>query len=247
MYGCESWTLKKAECQRINVFKLVVVVVVVVVEKALESPLDCKEIKPVNPKGKRSWLFIGRTDAEVPILWPPDVKNWLIRQDSDAGKDWRQEEKGTTEDEMVRLGQQRMASPTQRTWISTSSRSWWWTGKPGVLQSMGLQRVGHTWVTELNWYIMSGLQRIILIFLLSCFFNIKIFLSISVSINLLVQQNSVTYYRNWWMWQKCKKEKENIVLSLCFHQFITSVTLQQSSLLKICSTISIPTWLPKCS
>ena len=139
MYGCESWTLKKAECQRINVFKLVVVVVV---EKALESPLDCKEIKPVKPKGKRSWLFIGRTDAEVPILWPPDVKNWLIRQDSDAGKDWRQEEKGTTEDEMVRLGQQRMASPTQRTWISTSSRSWWWTGKPGMLQSMGSPRVG---------------------------------------------------------------------------------------------------------
>ena len=132
-------------------------------------------------------------------------------------------------------------------WVWAASRNWWWTGKPGMLQSMGLQRVGHTWVTELNWYIMSGLQRIILIFLLSCFFNIKIFLSISVSINLLVQQNSVTYYRNWWMWQKCKKEKENIVLSLCFHQFITSVTLQQSSLLKICSTISIPTWLPKCS
>jgi len=65
--------------------------------------LDCKEIKPVNAKGNQSWIFIGRTDAEAkaPILWPPDAKNWLIRKDPDAGKDWRQEEKGTAEDEMV--------------------------------------------------------------------------------------------------------------------------------------------------
>ena len=75
----------------------------VVLEKTLESPLDCKEIKPVNPKGSQSWIFIGRTDAETeaPILWPPDMKNWLIGKDPDAGKDWRQKEKGTTEDEMV--------------------------------------------------------------------------------------------------------------------------------------------------
>ena len=68
-----------------------------------ESPLDCKEIQPVHPKGNQSWIFIGRTDAEaeMPILWPPDVKSWLIWKDRDAGKDWRQEEKGTTEDEMV--------------------------------------------------------------------------------------------------------------------------------------------------
>ena len=73
------------------------------VYKTLESPLDCKKIKPVNPKGNQSWVFIGRTDAEAegPILWPPDVKNWLIWKDPDAGKDWRQEEKGMTEDEMV--------------------------------------------------------------------------------------------------------------------------------------------------
>ena len=71
---------------------------IVVLEKTLESPLDCKEIIPVNPKGNQSWLFIGRTDAEAetPILWPPDVKNWLIGKHPDAGKDWRQEEKGTT-------------------------------------------------------------------------------------------------------------------------------------------------------
>ena len=70
-------------------------------EKTLESPLDCKEIQPVNPKGNQSWIFIGRTDAEAPIFWPLDVKNWLIRKDPDAVKDWRQEEKGTTEAEMV--------------------------------------------------------------------------------------------------------------------------------------------------
>ena len=74
----------------------------VVLEKTLETPLDCKEIQPVHCKGDQSWIFIGRTDAEaeMPLVWPPDVKNWLIRKDSDAGKDWRQEEKGTTEDEM---------------------------------------------------------------------------------------------------------------------------------------------------
>ena len=114
----------------------------VVLEKTLESPLDSKEIQPVNPKTNQSWTFIGRTDAEAeaPILWPPDVKNWLIWKDPDAGKDWRQEKKSTTEDEMVGW-----------TWIWVNSGSWWWTGKPGVLQSVGLQRVGHNWATELDW------------------------------------------------------------------------------------------------
>ena len=75
----------------------------VVLEKTLESPLDCKESRPVHPKGDQSWVFIGRTDAEAetPILWLPDVKSWLIGKDPDAGRDWGQEEKGTTEDEMV--------------------------------------------------------------------------------------------------------------------------------------------------
>ena len=100
----------------------------VVLEKILESPLACREIKPVHPKGNQSWIFIGRTDAEAetPILWSPDVKNWLIRKDTYAGKDWRQEEKGTTEDEMV--GWHHRLSG--RVWVS--SGSWWWTGKPGV-------------------------------------------------------------------------------------------------------------------
>ena len=76
----------------------------VVLEQTLESPLDCKEIQPVHSEGDQSWVFIGRTDveAETPILWPPDAKNRLTQKDSDAGNDWRQEEKGTTEDEMVR-------------------------------------------------------------------------------------------------------------------------------------------------
>ena len=73
----------------------------VVLKKTLESPLDCKEIQPVNPKGNQSWISIGRTDAEAPILWPHDTKNWFFGKDPDAGKDWRQEEKRTTEDEMV--------------------------------------------------------------------------------------------------------------------------------------------------
>ena len=73
----------------------------VVLEKTLESPLDCKEVQPVNPKGNQSWIFIGRTDAEAPILWPPDMKNWLLGKDPDAGKEWRQEKKGMMANEMV--------------------------------------------------------------------------------------------------------------------------------------------------
>ena len=93
MYGCESWTINKAESWCFWA---------VVLEKTLESPLDCREIQPVNLKGNQSWIFIGRTDAEAeaPILWPPDAKNWLTGKDPDVGKDWRQEEKGMTEDEM---------------------------------------------------------------------------------------------------------------------------------------------------
>ena len=119
----------------------------VLLKKAPESPLDCKEIQPVNPKGNQSWIFIGRTDAEVEalILWLPDVKNWLFRKDPDAGKDWRWEEKGKTGWDGW------MASLTQGIWVGASFRSWWWTGKPGVLQIMGSQRAGHDWATELNW------------------------------------------------------------------------------------------------
>ena len=119
----------------------------VVLEKTLESPLDCKEIQSVNPKGNQSWIFIGRTDtgADVPILWPPDAKNGLIGKDPDAGNDWRQEEKETTEDEMF---------------------GWHhWLNGHEFEQALGVgdgkgslvccspwgHRVWHNWATELNW------------------------------------------------------------------------------------------------
>ena len=96
MYGCESWTVKKAECQRICFWT-------VVLEKTLDSPLDCKEIQPVHSEGDQPWVFSGRNDAkaETPVLWPPHAKSWLIGQHSDAGRDWGQEEKGMAQDEMA--------------------------------------------------------------------------------------------------------------------------------------------------
>jgi len=96
VYGCESWTIKLSA-------KELMLFWIVVLEKTLESPLDSKEIQPVHPKGDQSWVFIGKPDAEAetPILWPPHAKSWLIWVDPDAGQDWGQEEKGTTEDEMV--------------------------------------------------------------------------------------------------------------------------------------------------
>ena len=115
----------------------------VVLEKTLESPLNRKEIQPVHPKGNQSWIFIGRAnvEAETPIVWPPNAKNWLIWKDPDAGKDWRWEEKVTTEDEMVGWHHQ------------LSGHEFEWT--PGVgdgqgglvccMQAMGLQKVGHDW------------------------------------------------------------------------------------------------------
>ena len=133
----ESWVLKNW-CFR-----------TVVLEKTLESPLDCKEIKPVDLKGIQSWIFIGKTDAEAeaPIFWPPVGKNWLTGKDPDSGKDWGQEEKGMTEDERVGWHHQ------------LNGHGFGWT--PGVgdgqgglafmLQSMGSQRVRPDWATELNW------------------------------------------------------------------------------------------------
>ena len=111
----------------------------VMLEKTLESPMDSKEIKPVNPKGNQPWIFFVRAgaEAETPIIWPPDAKSWLTGRDSDLGKDRRQE-RGATEDEMVgwhhRLNGHDWAI----------SERWWWTGKPGGLQSMGSQVSGMT-------------------------------------------------------------------------------------------------------
>ena len=130
MYGCESWTLKKAECWRIDAFELWCW------RRLLRVSWT---VRRSNPKGNQSWIFIGRTDAEAetPILWLPDAKSWLIWKDPDSGKDWRQEEKGMTEVDWV------------------DSESWWLTGRPGMLWFMWSQRVGHNWVTELNWRLYS--------------------------------------------------------------------------------------------
>ena len=119
----------------------------VVLEKTLESPLHFREIKPVNPKGDQSWIFIGRTDAkaEAPILWPPDKElthwksPWCLERLKAGGEG---DDRGW--DDWI-------ASLSRWTWIWASSRSWWWTGKPGMLQFMGLQRIEHDWATELNW------------------------------------------------------------------------------------------------
>ena len=127
-YGCESWTVKKAEHQRIDALNCDL-------EKTLESILDCREIKPVNPKGDQYWIVIGNTDAEAetPILWPPDAKSWLTGKDPYAGKDWGQGKKGATENKMVgwhhRLNGHEF-EPTPGEWT---------IGKPGVLQWVGLQ------------------------------------------------------------------------------------------------------------
>ena len=139
MYGCESWTIKKTECQRIDFFELWYWRILVRV------PWTARRSKQFNPKGNQPWIFIGKTDAEgeAPVLWPPDMKNWLIGKDPEAGKDWRPQEKVPTEDETVGWHH----------WLDgwASSGSWWWTGKLVMLQSMGLQSVRHDWVTELNW------------------------------------------------------------------------------------------------
>ena len=120
----------------------------VVLEKTLESPLDSKKIKPVNPKGNQSWIFIGRTDAEAeaPILWPPDAKSQLTGKDPNAGKDWRQEEKGKNRMKCLDGITDWMDMSLSKLQTLVKTR------KPGVLQSMGSQRVRHNWATELNMF-----------------------------------------------------------------------------------------------
>ena len=137
MYGCESWIIKKADCQRIYAFELWC-------WRRLENPLDSKQMKPVSPKGNQPWVFIGRSDteAEAPILWPPEAETihwerlWCWERLRAGGEGGDRGWDGW------------MASLTQWTWVWVDSGSWWWTGKPGVLQFMGSQRVGHDLVTQ---------------------------------------------------------------------------------------------------
>ena len=151
MYGCESWPIKEGGMLKNWCFWTVVL------EKTLESHLDSKEIKPVNPKENQPWLLIGRTDteAEAPILWPPDAKNLLIGKDPDTGKDWRQEKRK----QRMRCW---MASSTKWMWVSVNFGTYWRTGKPSVLQSLGLQRVGHNWATEQQLISIPGREKILL-------------------------------------------------------------------------------------
>ena len=138
MYGCESWIIKKVQHRRIGAFKLWC-------WRRLESPLDCKEIQPVNSIGNQSWIFIGRTDAEgensnTLATWCKELSPWK------RPCCWERLKAGGEGDERGWDGW--MASPTQRTWIWANSGRWWRTEEPGVLQSMGSQRVGHNLATE---------------------------------------------------------------------------------------------------
>ena len=123
----------------------------VMLEKTLESPLDCKEIQPIHPKGNQSWILIGRTDAEAetPILWPPreELTHWK--------RPWCWEWLGAGGEEDNRGWDGWMASLTRWAWVCVKSGSWWWTGRPGVLRFMGSQRVGHDWVMNTEQWVPS--------------------------------------------------------------------------------------------
>ena len=151
MCGCRSWDIQSHTFSKRNILKERTVVL----EKTLESPLDCKDIQPVHSEGDQPWDFFGRNDAkaETPVLWPPHAKSWLIGKGSDAGRDWKQEEKGTTEDEMAGWHH----------WLDGRESEW----TPGVGDGQGGleccdswgRRVGHDWATDLIWSESVGLTN----------------------------------------------------------------------------------------
>jgi len=147
MYGCKIWTLKKAEGQRIDALELWCW------RRLLRVPWTARRSSPVHSEGDQPWDFFGRnaSKAETPASWPPHAKSWLIGKDSDAGRDWGKEEKGTTEDEMA--GWYHWLNGRASEWTS----GWRWTRRPSMLRFMGSQRVRHDWVTELNWMLFSPL------------------------------------------------------------------------------------------
>ena len=138
MYKCESWTIKKAEHQRIDAFWTVVL------EKTLESPLDSREIQPVNHNGNQPWIFIERTDAEAETqLWPPDAKSWLIGKDLEAEKDWEQEKKGATEDEMIGWHHRFNGHEFEQALGDSEGQ-----GNLSYCSPQGHKEIGHDWESE---------------------------------------------------------------------------------------------------
>ena len=170
-------------------------------EKTLESPLDSKEIQPVHPEGDQSWMFIERTDAETPVLWPPHAKSWLIGKATDAGKDWGQEDKGND-----RGWDGWMASPTRWAWVWVNSESWLWTGRPGVLQSWGCKELDTT--EGLNWTVLIHWLHIFLqcpetLSELSNFFMLPAMLSLYSTLEI----NSLWTWLFHWFWVSCLRSR----------------------------------------
>ena len=220
----------------------------VVLEKTLASPLGCKEIQPVHPKGDQSWVFIGMTDVEAktPILWPPHAKSWLIGKDPDAGRDWGQEEKGTTEDEMAGWHHQ----------LDAHEFGW----SPGVGDGQGglACRVGHDWVTELNWIFYIDLRRktgVSILFL-------KIYLALweiakekfsdyQKTCNHLIDltfssacMNPCTHPNNFTSFLHCQitNSNQNSICSRKVKQFCTSEFTKRSRSKLLCLTANVSTW-----
>ena len=185
----------------------------VVLEKILESPLDCKEIQPVHPEGDQSWVFFGRTDvkAETLILWPPDAESWLIWKDPDAGKDWRQEEKGTTEDEMV--GWHHWLIGHEFGWtpgVGDGQRS-------GALQSMGSQRVGHDWATEPKWTD-NGLRHVLLTSMCLIFTNSLCVIQKINFLNIECRIHNIPWWHKCWV---CYSEFTCLVFVRLFNMSVS--------------------------